>query len=78
MEWLALSKQSDKAVSRFSAHPVGLAEQFNFFVTDFRQATSMSVIAAFNLNSSASQSRSGLVRRLLESAILSAGSFIFT
>ena len=38
----------------------------------------MSVIAAFNLNRSASQSRSGLVRRFLESASLSAGSFIFT
>ncbi|EAR60015.1 hypothetical protein MED92_14138 [Oceanospirillum sp. MED92] len=70
VECLDLFKLTDKADSRYTAHPAGLAEQVNRFVNNFRQATSMTVIIAARFICSVSLSRIGLVRRFLTSLAL--------
>ncbi len=60
---LDLFKRSDKADGRYRARPSGLSERMDRGVSDFRQTTSMSVIAALTSNRSESQRRKGLVHR---------------
>ena len=60
---LDLLKRSDKADGRYRARPSGLSERMDLGVSDFRQTTSMSVIAALISNRSESQRRKGLVHR---------------
>ncbi len=68
-QWRVLVKLSDKAEGGCSAHPLGLAEPYDLSVSDFRQATSMAVIAALISHGSASQRRVGLVRRFLNTTL---------
>ena len=60
---LDLFKLTDNVDGRYRAHPLGLTEQSNRFVNDFRKATSMPVIIALRFNRSVCLSRIGLVRR---------------
>ena len=60
---LDLFKRSDKADGRYRARPSGLSERVDLGVSDFRQTTSLSAIAALISNRSKNQRRKGLVHR---------------